>query len=761
MRVSEGVYKLRKMSRAEMRTRLAELWRQQRERRLHRRGSAAQMRRAAAPFDAAGLRDGAAALVPGTRRDEINRLEKDFPAMFASLASRAGCGAERVLSGRWELLGHPVDLRKNPDWRRDPRSDYRWPRAFYADLSLHLDSKDGVDVKYVCELGRQQYLVELARGWLFTQEGKYAERARGLMLDWIRCNPLYEGVHWSCALEVAIRAVSWLWTIATLAEWDGWQTEDMKLVAAGLADHATYLEHHLSFYSSPYNHLIGEATGLYLIGLALAQFGDAGRWRRLARKVLTEYGPRQFYGDGFCVEQATGYHFYTLGFLSLAVVASRAEGDPLEGLEPVVHQAYRAGAALRGPDGRWPAIGDVDSARSIPVFHKDFWDFTSLCSLGAALFDDRELKLSSTDPGEEVYWLLGCEGVASWERLAENNSPTCAVLEESGYAVARREGDWLLFDAGPVAEGLHADATPSTAHGHADTLQVLFQLAGKPVLIDPGMPFYCGSPQWVGHFRSPAAHNTLEIEGVSVARPVGRLDWSHVAPRPRLDANLSDEVWLARGRAEWACGVVVERYLLGLPTHGIWIADWIETDRPRRVRWFWQLPTETVRRAESTSSHACVVEGEGIALATWSASVPIHARIERAAQNSAVAWNAPGYGMLSAGQRVCHEAEGASRFLVLTYIGSLPTQMEVAVRGRHLRCATSSKNEVSLNQEHEYLCDADALEAEIVWHVSTERELLTYAAGTSACPAGPGWTYLKGKGDWPAMYTVRVISPAA
>ena len=137
--------------------------------------------------------------------------------------------------------------------------------------------------------------------------------------------------------------------------------------------------------------------------------------------------------------------------------------------------------------------------------------------------------------------------------------------------------DWLLFDAGPIADGLHADATPSTAHGHLDTLQVLYFAGGRDMLIDPGMPNYFGDREWVRHFRSAAAHNTIEIEGVSLAKDVGRLEWSLVANRPRLQANFNDDARLASGRVVldaqgtvWSSRVVLERNLLCLPGRGLW-----------------------------------------------------------------------------------------------------------------------------------------------------------------------------------------------
>ena len=749
----QKLLKLRKMSADEVRVRIGSMLRKRRERGLWRRG----LHKSADAFDAERLLEAVAELVPGTCRAEVEKLEREHPETFAAMATRAASTAEAVLSGAWELLGHPVDLRGNVDWHRDPRSGHCWPRAFYADLSLNSHGDDEIDVKYVWELGRHQYLVELARGWLFTGNKQYADRSRELILDWIRSSPLYEGVHWTSALEVAMRGISWLWTIATMSEWDGWREGDLEQMAASLADHATYLEHHLSLYSSPYNHLVGEATALYLIGIALGQAEHSSRWRCLGRKILATRGPRQFYDDGFTVEQATGYHFYTIGFMTLAVAAARKEGKPFETLEPVLHQAYRAGVALRRPDGCWPAIGDLDSARSIPVHPDDFWDFNSLCSLGAALFDDPQLNVSDSAPGEELYWLMGCEGIKSLTGLASACSDGCTVLPESGYAVARRGNDWLLFDAGPLGDGLHPDATPSTAHGHADALQVLFNMAGKQVLLDSGIPFYAGtgSSDWIRHFRSAAAHNTLEIEGAAMARPAGKLEWSHVQAPPKLNANLTEEVWLARGCAKWGRGILVERNLLGLPGKGLWIADWIETTHPRRVRWFWQLPAGTLLGQESNGPQSCVVRGEDLVVMTWSESAHIRARLEVPSENSPVARNAPGYGVPRAGQRLLQETEPATRLFVVTYVGtSVPTAMGVSREGKHLACAINHKDQTRLGQH--VIPNGEEYDAAITWRLRTEQGPVTYLAGAAPDRADSKWTFLTGSGGWPAAMCDRI-----
>lgn len=653
--------KLRKMSTAEIAWRVREKWRQRRERVLWKRGG---QRPDHAPISL-NLLAPARALVSGCSSEQLAQLQREFPACHRQFVEDTQQRAQQILAGRWTMLGHAFDLTGEIDWHRDPRTGYSFPRAFYADVPLLQDSGGPVDVKYVWELGRQQYLAELARAWLLSGQPEFARRARAILLDWIRQNPVYEGVHWTSSLEVAVRSISWIWTLAGLAEWSDWLPDELSLIAHSLAEHAEYLHQHFSLYSSPYNHLIGEATGLYLLTHVLKEHPAARLWRDASRRVLSEHGPRQFYADGFCVEQATGYHFYTLGFLTLAVIAARRAGEPLPDLEEVVRRGYRAGAAFQQPDGRWPAIGDVDSARALPVHPDDFWDFTGLYSLAAACFQDPSLKLPHSQPGAELFWLLGTEGLKTWHTLPYAQTDHTTLLPESGYAIHRQGGNWVLLDAGPIAHGLHADATPSTAHGHLDVLQVLCFLEGLPVLIDPGMPFYYGDPDWVRHFRSAAAHNTLEIEGLPWAQDAGGLSWSHVLLASELTASEQSGTWTAVGRVKWS-NVFVERYVLAHPSAGIGIADYVELDQPRRVRWSWYFADLSVVEGMSLNP---LRPNDGLAWQSWATEGQLQTRTHRATSTQPQAWLSNGYGDRKAGCRIVEDITARRSLLKLTWLG--------------------------------------------------------------------------------------------
>lgn len=693
--------KLRKMSKGEIGARVSDAAVRWRERCAWQARVASHHAQRGAP-PAAALSRRAALLVPGAAPDQLLALKSACPELYQMLQVEAMARAARTLAGNCELLGFSADVGGSVDWHRDPRSTHRWPRRFYATLDLY-ELPEGIDVKYVWELNRHQFLVELSRGWLFSGDERFAGRVRELILDWIDQNPLYEGVNWTSALEVGLRGISWLWALAALAEWPGWREADWARITASLVDHARYLSQHFSFYSSPYNHLIGEAAGLYVLSAWLDELPAAKNWRRLARRVLVEHSPRQFYPDGFCVEQATGYHFFTLGFLVHALCSSHQIGEPIEELSPIIARAYSAGAALMQPDGTWPAIGDVDSARALPVFPENFWNFESMYGLGSVLCDRPELAAVASRPGPELFWLGGTAGIRRFSEQqakaapANGDAPSAGrcqiqVLPDAGYCIIRSgagpTADWLLFDCGPIAAGLFPDSTPSTAHGHADTLQVLLQLGGRAVITDPGMPFYFGPRDWVDYFRGAGAHNTVEIEDRPVARHSGRLGWSHACGAMQMHADDDPQDGNVWGRVELDAGNAVTRSIHLVPGEGAWIADVVETDRPRSVRWTWQLGEGLLRPAPVGQDRA--MHRENLRLLQWNDRGLIALTAQLADSCGPLAWQSPGYGRRSPGTRLVSQETVDGSALIVTFIGFAPPASRIRVGQSELCCSETA-----------------------------------------------------------------------
>ncbi len=670
MTLRNKLRRLRKMPPAEVASRCRDRWQVLRDR------AALRIPHRVTQLDFRRISQACHRIVSGMDSAQLAKLKSDDPGRHDALALSVIPYAEQVLTGRIKLLGADFQVDAS-DWNKDPLSAYDWPRHFYADVQIYeLDA----DVKYVWELNRHQFIPPMAQAWLLTGDARFARKSVDLIHSWVNENPVYVGVHWTSALEVAIRAISWIWTLAGLKDWNGWHQATESSVVRSLADHATYLSNHLSYYSSPYNHLIGEASALYMLAEIMAEHPKAAGWRRRARSVLTNEQRQQFYADGFTVEQATGYHFFTLGFYFQAIIASRHFNAPMTGLERVVQRAAEAGAGLRRPDGQWPCIGDIDSARSIPTVHEQFWDFRGLCGLAASLFKNEPMGAAFRDQFEESFWLLGSSAVEWLRNLGVAEDRAMGILPDAGYAYwTGKKGNWVLLDCGPVGEGVHADNTPSVSHGHDDSLSVHLCLNGKDILQDSGMPRYAGPRGWVDAFRSAPAHNRVTVDGVPGVQTAGRLAWSNVKQETSIAGHLGRDIAFLQGLLKLGDDVSVERYLSMADDLGLWIVDHVKLDRPRSVHWFWHLPAAAALSLNATESkHETNIRGATFHLRTW-CTESVACSIEQSRNGHPVGWHAPGYGVLEPGFRVEHVAHAASvRVLFVTHIGALERHLRLA-----------------------------------------------------------------------------------
>ena len=493
--------------------------------------------------------DSASRFLPSIQQREAMRglFATRYAAEHADMQARAA----ETRAHRFSFFGQTFKYGQDIPWQDDPVTRKPWPAVYHADVPVHRGDIGCGDVKHVWELSRQQYLVDLGRAVFLDDDRASLDSLQHLVRSWMAGNPYATGVHWSCALEPAFRAFSWVWAYAL--SWHALDEAFHLEWLCGMYDAARFIEAHLEHYSSPYNHLIGEASALYMLGASFPEFADAARWRATARTVLEGRLGEQFYADGGTVEQSTFYHHASVGDYLLAALTARQVGETLS---PAVWSAIERGldfsTALLQPDGRIPEIGGADDGKPIRMEHLPLWDFRPYQALGAVLFDRGDLKFAAGRFHEDALWLLGPAGLEAFDRLpATTPERTAFALPQSGYYVMRTDwtpqADYVVVDCGEQALGMRPDAIPNSMHGHADCLSVLVTLAGHRVLIDSGFYAYNSGGAWEAHFRETAAHNTARVDGRDQALHLGKMAWSHsYRARP--------EGWHTDATATWLVG---------------------------------------------------------------------------------------------------------------------------------------------------------------------------------------------------------------
>jgi hypothetical protein len=559
------------------------------------------------------------------------RLQSEYPDYVKTIRKTA----DAICNRQFTLLGIPVRYGSRISWQADPLSRKVWPSEFYTRLNIFGGDAGNGDVKYVWELNRHQFIVTLGKAYRLTGDEGYVVAGADLIEDWIRDNPYEIGINWTSALEVAIRALSWCHACALFGDAGVFCSAKRRTILRSLHQHGQYIEKHLSFFFSPYNHLIGEAAALFVLGNSLSSLKTALRWRVKGWKILEEELAKQFHSDGASVEQATGYHHFTLGFYLQTILLRRRLGQSVAStMWSLLEKAFDFSMHMTRPDGLVPMIGDGDDGKAIDLLQTAVSDFKPLLAFGAVLFQRGDFKAVAGPFPPDAAWLLGHEGWKQYNALREvRPAKNSTMLRESGYCIMRtgwdRQSHYLNFDCGEIAAGVSPENIPSAAHGHADALSLEVSAYGVPILIDPGFYTYNGAEKWHRYFRETKAHNTVVVDGCSQAEYRGRLKWSR-APEVRLENYMLSTAFdyaeaSHNGYRRLARPVVHRRAVVFLKPDYWLIRDELWGEGEHQIdRYFHFAETELIPQREGTSVHArsrcggnlavICVEKEGVAI---------------------------------------------------------------------------------------------------------------------------------------------------
>ncbi|MCX7964438.1 MAG: heparinase II/III family protein [Candidatus Sumerlaea chitinivorans] len=442
----------------------------------------------------------------------------------------------------FSLLGAPErDFGTPVNWFCDPVTGDNWPSDVSAfRLNYRHQSRLG-EVKYVWELGRMPWLVPWAIAARLTRDGDLARRVVEDILSFVRSNPPYRGVHWTSGIELAVRVVAWTWALALIEPLTSPTDHEWQEIGFHIALYADYCWRFRSLYSSANNHLIAEGVALQVAGLAWPWLPKAAQFAERGRAILDREIPRQIFPDGSSIEMC-------LSYLCEVLVWSFAAGR------------VRTQHGLRIPDSwleRWqasanllltvcsdneplPHLGDDDEGDVLPTGQP-----IQPHELGQilALLSGKEVEPSAHQipllglvwgPQERVARLCSppSESVAPLPGTARTppNVGDTQLFPDCGLVVLRGLKTRVLADFGP--HGM----PPIYAHAHADALSVTLDIAGYPVLVDPGTYCYHGERVWRDWFRSTAAHNTVEIGQQNQSQMLGPFLWGRVA-RTRIIEN--------------------------------------------------------------------------------------------------------------------------------------------------------------------------------------------------------------------------------
>jgi hypothetical protein len=463
--------------------------------------------------------------------------------------------AERVLAGRIELLGsgerRPVRADGRLDWHRDWKSGLDWPMdVFHTDLGIVRG--DGSDVKLPWELSRCQHLLVLSQAYLLAPHAMAASDAARLrercaaavhtqIDDWTRANPRGLGVNWTCTMEVAIRAATWLAVLGLLRCATELDDGFYVRVVRALWVHGRHIRRHLEIGANGLtsNHYLADIVGLYTLACGVPELREAVEWERLARRALEEEIERQVLADGVDFERSLPYHRLVAEmFLHAALLAhGRGSGFSSGYLANLGRMLEFTATATRGDDtvAQW---GDNDDGRWLPL---DGYasaaphDHRHLLVLGGRFLGRDDLVAAGGGAEVEALWLLGPSPGSGTAPPAGRAS---RAFPHAGYYVMR-DGD---LHCGVSCGGVGTRGVGN--HSHNDVLSVCVWAAGTEWITDPGTGVYTGDPELRNRLRSTAAHATVQLgcrEQNALGEGLDGLFRLHERARPEVTSWSADK----------------------------------------------------------------------------------------------------------------------------------------------------------------------------------------------------------------------------
>ncbi len=530
-------------------------------------------------------------LVSPGRREILTRT---FGERYSDAGAVIVAAAERVLRHEFDLLGSGcVALSRELPWHTDFKSGREWPIEYAAHME-YIEIDRPSDVKVPWELSRCQHLTTLGQAYWLTGDEKYAQEFADEVTDWCARNPWGYGVNWACAMDVALRAVSWIWAFYFFGESAACRSRAFRSTfLRALFMHGAFVASHLERGDVNGNHYLCDAVGLIFLGTFFRSTNQGRHWLQAGRDIVEAEIFNQTSEDGVDFEKSTAYHRLVLeafltSHLMLDLHGERLPRAWMERLERMLEfvEAYTK------PDGTVPLIGDADDGRVQKLGVQEINDHRYLLAAGAVLFARADFKRASAPFSDEAFWLLGTEAADTFDAIGAAQAPVeLKAFHAGGFYVLRSDRAHVIVDCGEV--GMHGRG----GHGHNDITSLEIWLDGMNVVTDCGAYLYTASREWRNRFRSTAFHNVVQVDDEELNRLISP---DHLW-QLRDDARPLNVAWRVGDRADYFRGAhdgyarldppvaVIREVLLVKDGPDVLVRDAVEGRGSRALVWRFHL----------------------------------------------------------------------------------------------------------------------------------------------------------------------------
>ncbi|MFX0036802.1 MAG: alginate lyase family protein [Candidatus Hermodarchaeota archaeon] len=463
--------------------------------------------------------------------------------------------AEEIIEGKFRIFERIVNFKEKINWHYSFFDNYNWDLVKAEKVNKHPKNKN-IDIKYVWELNKHQFLPYLGFAYFYTGNKKYAIIFKNIINDWIQKNPPLYGVNWHSGLEISIRLISWIYALMFFnSSKEINNNAFFKKIFKSMFLHAYFLRY---FYSKKsYNHTIGDIFGVYIFSRAFDKINIFKKWEKKFFKLFTSQIHRQTRPDGTHIEQSVNYHRFVLEFFALFLILNRKMNISKTSL--LIEKMFDYLLMLMKPNGTFPLIGDSDDATVLLLNNYNNTQFNNLLNLGVILFKRGDLKYISKAISPISILLLGSKGYETFENTAiREPNKTMQYFQNAGYFVKKQnwsnEANYIFVDFGEFGPNY-------ASHCHSDITNIIFCYKGKNILIDSGTYSYNKSWKERNLFRSSKSHNILTVNNKNQADIIDWFAWENKPKVKRSFKKINDKLEIICSHNSFK-GFLVERKLI-------------------------------------------------------------------------------------------------------------------------------------------------------------------------------------------------------
>lgn len=424
--------------------------------------------------------------------------------------------ANKIMNHQFNILSVDIVFKQEIDWHLDFSSGFRWPKGKLHTKYNQVDTTNNADVKYPRELSRCHHFLYLGQAYLLTKNEKYTDEFINQIEHWIKENPYKKSINWCCSMDIAIRAINWIYGLKMFSSSEKINEGFLSKIFTSLYLHGRYIfENPEKNRSYNHNHYLSDLAGQIVLGLLFKQnkIKETNLWKEngvyeFFREIRTQILP-----TGFSYERTTNYHRLVTELISYTIIIMKRVGSeiPID-INYRVESMFKVVCNYCNVDGTAPIIGDQDNGRLLPFFPYSFNYQRYLLNIGTVLFDNEFFKSHTQKDNIDILWLFGYTGIEKFNSIKPKQLELkTQSYADAGFYILRSDKTYVFINNSGLSH--YNEVVGLGTHTHSDLLSFVYEYEGKSFLVDPGTYLYSANPKQRKKFRSTKMHNTLTVDG--------------------------------------------------------------------------------------------------------------------------------------------------------------------------------------------------------------------------------------------------------